>query len=84
MSEPAALPALEITGLRIEATAFPPGEKPRNIVLVQDVDLRVEKGKVLGLITLEDVVEEIVGDIEDEHDVPSGMKSARYKGDKET
>ena len=50
MSESTGPAALEITGLRIEATAFPPGEKPRNIVLVQDVDLRVEKDKVLGLI----------------------------------
>lgn len=30
--------------------------------------VRDENGKVLGLITLEDVLEQIVGDIEDEHD----------------
>jgi CBS domain containing-hemolysin-like protein len=32
--------------------------------------VRNDEGKVLGLITLEDVLEEIVGDIEDEHDRP--------------
>jgi CBS domain containing-hemolysin-like protein len=32
--------------------------------------VRDDEGKVLGLITLEDVLEEIVGDIEDEHDRP--------------
>jgi CBS domain containing-hemolysin-like protein len=32
--------------------------------------VRNEEGKVVGLITLEDILEEIVGDIEDEHDQP--------------
>jgi magnesium and cobalt exporter, CNNM family len=31
--------------------------------------VRDKEGKVLGMITLEDLLEEIVGDIEDEHDV---------------
>jgi CBS domain containing-hemolysin-like protein len=38
----------------------------RPMALVRD-----EAGKILGLITLEDVLEEIVGDIEDEHDRPT-------------
>jgi CBS domain containing-hemolysin-like protein len=37
----------------------------RPMALVRD-----SEGKILGLITLEDVLEEIVGDIEDEHDRP--------------
>ncbi len=41
---------LEIKRLRIEATSYPPGEKPRRVTLVDDVSLRLEKGKVLGLI----------------------------------
>ncbi|CCV11224.1 ABC transporter ATP-binding protein [Mesorhizobium sp. STM 4661] len=41
---------LDIRNLRIEATVYPPGEPPKNIVLVHDVSLTLEKGKVLGLI----------------------------------
>ena len=42
--------------------------------------VRDKGGKVRGLITLEDVLEEIVGDIEDEHDVPvPKLKLARRR-----
>jgi CBS domain containing-hemolysin-like protein len=37
----------------------------RPMALVRDDD-----GKIVGLLTLEDILEEIVGDIEDEHDQP--------------
>jgi len=33
--------------------------------------VRNDAGKILGLLTLEDVLEEIIGDIEDEHDRPT-------------
>ncbi len=45
-----ATPMLDIRHLRIEATSFPPGEAPRNVVLVDEVSVSVQKGKVLGLI----------------------------------
>ncbi|ESY85948.1 ABC transporter [Mesorhizobium sp. LNHC220B00] len=41
---------LDIRNLRIEATTYPRGEKPRTITIVDDVSLTLEKGKVLGLI----------------------------------
>ncbi|HWG43030.1 MAG TPA: hemolysin family protein [Gemmataceae bacterium] len=46
----------------------------RPMALVRD-----ERDKVLGLITLEDVLEEIVGDIEDEHDRPTPKLPPRVR-----
>ena len=45
-----AQPVLDIRHLRIEATVLPPGEKPRDILIVDDVSLTLQKGRVLGLI----------------------------------
>ena len=41
---------LDIKGLVIEATAYPPGEPPKEVTLVHGVDVRLQRGKVLGLI----------------------------------
>lgn len=41
---------LDVKDLRIEATVYPPGETPKNIVIVHGVSFTLEKGKVLGLI----------------------------------
>jgi CBS domain containing-hemolysin-like protein len=41
--------------------------------------VREEGGRVVGLITLEDVLEEIVGDIEDEHDRPTARLRRRVR-----
>lgn len=43
-------PLLKVRGLKIGATAYPPGEKPHDIDIVHGVDFDVQKGKVLGLI----------------------------------
>lgn len=43
-------PLLDIRNLRIEATAYPPGERPRTVTIVDDVSLTLKRGKVLGLI----------------------------------
>src|SRR5207248_7812932 len=44
----------------------------RPMALVRD-----DAGKILGLLTLEDVLEEIIGDIEDEHDRPTPKLAVR-------
>jgi peptide/nickel transport system ATP-binding protein len=41
---------LDIRDLKIEATVYPPGEEPHDVVLVEGVSLTLQKGKVLGLI----------------------------------
>jgi peptide/nickel transport system ATP-binding protein len=41
---------LDIRNLRIEATVYPPGGVPKDVVIVDDVSLTLERGKVLGLI----------------------------------
>jgi CBS domain containing-hemolysin-like protein len=46
----------------------------RPMALVRD-----DEGVILGLITLEDVLEEIVGDIEDEHDQPRRVVPRRRR-----
>jgi len=43
-------PLLDIRHLRLEARVFPPGERPRDVVIVDDVSLTLQRGKVLGLI----------------------------------
>ncbi|MFV8557931.1 ABC transporter ATP-binding protein [Sulfitobacter sp. SBS6] len=43
-------PLLKVRGLKIGATAYPPGEKPIDINIVHGVDFDLQPGKVLGLI----------------------------------
>ena len=43
-------PLLKVTDLKIEATAYPPGEPPQDITIVEDISFALEKGRVLGLI----------------------------------
>ncbi|MEH6390939.1 MAG: ABC transporter ATP-binding protein [Sulfitobacter sp.] len=43
-------PLLKVRGLKIGATAYPPGERPVAIKIVHGVDFDLEAGKVLGLI----------------------------------
>ncbi|MDO6728207.1 ABC transporter ATP-binding protein [Cognatishimia sp. 1_MG-2023] len=43
-------PVLSVKNLKIQATSYPPGEKPKDITIVEDVSFTVQRGKVLGLI----------------------------------
>lgn len=66
-SEPWFVP--DTTSLAEQLTAF--RERHSHFALVVD-----EYGALMGLVTLEDILEEIVGDIADEHDRPrSGIQS---------
>ncbi len=65
--EDALYPALFLKPDEKVATALQVFRKARRPMAV----VRDDAGVVLGLITLEDVLEEIVGDIEDEHDRPT-------------
>lgn len=60
------------TSLRSQLKAFL--AKKTHFALVVD-----EYGEVMGLVTLEDILEEIVGDIKDEHDV--SVQGVRPQGD---
>ena len=40
-------PVLDIRKLRIEVRVYPPGEKPRDVLIVDDLSLTLQKGRVL-------------------------------------
>lgn len=63
----------ETTSLREQLNAF--RERRAHFALVVD-----EYGSLMGLVTLEDILEEIVGDIVDEHDITLRHTVARSDG----
>jgi Mg2+/Co2+ transporter CorB len=63
----------ETTTLREQLNAF--RDQRSHFALVVD-----EYGSLMGLVTLEDILEEIVGDIIDEHDITLGHTVARADG----
>ena len=70
MREPWFVP--ETITLKNQLKAFQ--EQKKHIALVVD-----EFGSVTGMITLEDIIEEVVGEIDDEHDEPTQKRISRCK-----
>jgi Mg2+/Co2+ transporter CorB len=70
-SEPWFVP--ETTLLSEQLNAF--RDRKSHFALVVD-----EYGALMGMVTMEDILEEIVGHIDDEHDLPSSLLRKRGKG----
>jgi putative hemolysin len=67
---------------RIRPVAFSTAAAPCNELLFRMLRERLhiaivqEAGRTIGLVTLEDLLEELVGDIRDEHDEPEPPKAS--------
>ena len=68
-------PALFVPETRTVAELLAEMRSARHIALVVD-----EYGGIAGLVTLEDLLEEIVGDIRDEHDAEEARSSRKPDG----